>query len=68
MNVFLWLLTSLTVVAKTSSTTPVEKVSKTFDKTSPADFYGLFIDNSKLANKDEEGKVSLHSTGVVAVC
>ncbi|KAK5945443.1 hypothetical protein PMZ80_002648 [Knufia obscura] len=42
---------------KTSSTSTIEKTSETFDNSSPTDFYGLFIDTSKPANKDEEAKV-----------
>lgn len=53
----------LTFFDQSSSATSLVKAPETFDKTSPADFYGLFHD-SKPANKDEEPKVSELKTPV----
>lgn len=66
MNVLLWLVHVLTMGPKTSSTSTIEKTSETFDNSSPTDFYGLFIDTSKPANKDGEAKVSRLSAGIAA--
>jgi len=53
--------------AKTSSTSSIEKNQDTFDKTSPTDFYGLFINTSKSGSKDEEDKVSRRSTAIEGI-
>lgn len=49
----------LTRSAQTLSTSAPEKPPDTYDETSPADFYGLFIDTSRYSNKDDEARVSI---------
>lgn len=49
--------------AQNSSTGSLEKIPESYDPSSPADFYGLFIDAGK-PSKDEEAKVDLSACSI----